>query len=230
MTRTLHDSRTPSLPRPVLPVLVAIVGGSGAGKSWLADKLQAALGGRAARFSLDDFYRDRSHLSLAQRARVNFDHPRAIDWLALDGVLRDLLAGHPTRLPCYDFKTHCRLHATKLLKPKPIVLMDGLWLLRRPSLRRLFSLRIFLDCPTRTRLRRRFARDLLARGRTRVSIRQQFWNMVEPMHQQFVASQARWADVILKPGSSTRDLESIAAELRKRVECVDRAQRRVSRG
>ena len=179
------------------PILVAIVGGSGSGKTWLAGKLQAALGPKAARLSLDDFYHDRSGLSPARRATINFDHPRAIDWESLERVLLDCCAGKAARLPCYDFKTHSRLRSSKLLKLRPIILVDGLWLLRRPSIRRLFDLRVFLVCPASIRLRRRLARDVLARGRTRASIEKQFWTTVQPMHLKYVAPQARWADVVL---------------------------------
>ncbi|HWI56796.1 MAG TPA: uridine kinase [Bacillota bacterium] len=195
------------------PILVGIVGGSGSGKSWLADKLLAALDGQAVRLSLDNFYLDRSHLPPARRARLNFDHPRAIDWPRVEQVLADLLASRPARVPDYDFKTHCRLAGDKLLQPKPIILMEGLWLLRRASLRRRFSLRIFLDCPTRTRLRRRLARDLQGRGRTRQSIQEQFWNTVEPMHQVYVAPQIGWADLVLAQSCSERQAEQLAARL-----------------
>jgi len=179
------------------PILVAIVGGSGSGKTWLADKLHAALGPKAARLSLDDFYRDRSGLSPSRRATINFDHPRAIDWTFIERVLRDCRAGKAARVPRYDFKTHSRLRSSKLLKLRPIILVDGLWLLRRPSIRRLFDLRVFLVCPASIRLRRRLARDVLARGRTRASIEKQFWTTVQPMHLKYVAPQARWADVVL---------------------------------
>ena len=196
------------------PILVAIVGGSGAGKTWLADQLQAILGTKAARLSLDDFYRDRSGLSPSRRATINFDTPRAIDWVSFERVLQLCLAGKTARIPCYDFKTHCRLRSSKLLKPRPIILVDGLWLLRRPSLRRLFSLSIFLDCPASLRLRRRLARDVLTRGRNRASVEEQFWNTVQPMHLKYVAPQARWAEVVLEDDCGKREIESLAARLR----------------
>src|SRR5689334_19413218 len=102
------------------PFLVAIAGGSGAGKTWLAQKLQRILGNKAARLSLDDFYRDRSHLPLSRRAKLNFDHPRSIDWPSVKRALRDLRAGRPTQVPQYDFKTHCRRRQWRIMKPKPI--------------------------------------------------------------------------------------------------------------
>src|SRR5258707_12797949 len=144
-----------------IPVLVAIVGGSGSGKTWLAEKLLAALGGKAARLSLDDFYRDRSHLSPARRAKINFDNPRAIDWPGFERTLRQCLAGKATRVPRYDFKCHTRLAASRVLKPRPIILVEGLWLLRRASLRPLLSIGTLWDYPSRTPGPRRVARDAL---------------------------------------------------------------------
>jgi len=198
------------------------VGGSGSGKSWLADKLAAALGGDAARLSLDDFYRDRSHLSATRRARLNFDHPRAIDWPTLEAVLRQCSAGRPTRLPCYDFATHCRSSKRRILRPKPVILVDGLWLLRRPSMRSLFGFRIFLDCDARTRFRRRLARDLRMRGRTAASVRKQFRETVEPMHRRFVAPQAKYADVILRGERQPSAIGRLAAILRTHADGVSR--------
>ena len=117
-------------------------------------------------------------------------------------------------MPCYDFKTHCRLPNQKVLQPKPVILMDGLWLMRRPSLRRLFALRIFLKCPIRTRLQRRLARDVRSRGRTAVAVKHQFWKTVEPMHREFVEPQQWWADLVLAPGWGEEEVGEIAERLR----------------
>jgi uridine kinase len=192
------------------PLLVAIVGGSGAGKSWLAEKLKTALGNRAMRLSLDDFYHDHSRLSTVRRAQINFDNPRAIDWPRVQTVLNDLLKGRSARLPCYDFKTHCRLKHEKSIRCKPIVLADGLWLLRRPALRRLFDLKIFIECPAPTRLKRRLKRDSILRGRTTASVREQFRCTVEPMHAKFVTSQKRWADLVLTADFDGSEIQKIA--------------------
>ena len=146
------------------PRLVAIVGGSGAGKSWLTDRLQKVFGDKAVRLSLDDFYLDRAHLSARQKARINYDHPRAIDWAEVEQVLQDCRAGRVCRLPRYDFKTHTRSQRLEWWHPKPLVLMEGLWLLLRPKIRRLFDFAIYIDCPARLRLRRRLARDSAERG------------------------------------------------------------------
>lgn len=202
--------------RPCL--LVAITGGSGSGKTWLAEKLETVLAPHAARLSLDDFYRDRSHLALGRRARLNFDQPGAIDWAELECALVALRQGRRARVPCYDFATHARLARTKTLNPKPVILVEGLWLLRRPSIRSCFALRLFVDCPRALRLRRRLARDTRSRGRSRASVLKQFRTTVDPMHQRYVAPQARYADVIL-PADCGR------AQIKKLVSLIKPARR-----
>jgi uridine kinase len=201
-----------SKPHRAPPILIAIVGGSGSGKTWLADKLKTELAPHAARLSLDDFYRDRSHLSPLRRARINFDQPHAIDWAALEDALRALAEGRATRVPIYDFKTHSR-DGVRVLHPKPVILVDGLWLLRRRSLRQLFGLRIFIDCATGTRLRRRLERDRSARGRTTASVKEQFWGTVEPMHRVYVAPQVRYADILVGGHCRAGDVARLAGEI-----------------
>jgi len=199
---------------PKQPLLVAIVGGSGSGKSWLADKLQSALGDNAGRLSLDDFYRDRSHLSLAQRTKINFDNPAAIDWSEFQRVLNRVLRWRKVEVPCYDFTSHCRLPRSRVLKPKPIMLVEGLWLLRSPRIRKLFGFRIFLDVPMKLRLRRRLARDLTVRGRNRSSIQEQFRKTVEPMHRKYVAPQLRRADIVLPADWDDHEVQRLAMAVR----------------
>jgi uridine kinase len=196
------------------PFLVSIAGGSGSGKTWLANKLLRGLAPYAVRVSLDDFYLDRSHLSLAHRARLNFDHPRAIDWHSIETVLEHLLAGRPARIPQYDFSTHSRVSRRKTLKPRRIILLEGLWLLRRPVIRRLTSVSLFLNCPARTRLRRRLARDLASRDRTRSSVRRQFEQTVEPMHKRYVAPQAGRADFLFQKAPGPREVRWMIGWLR----------------
>lgn len=196
------------------PLLVAIAGGSGSGKTWLADQLERILSPNVVRVSLDSFYLDRSHLSPARRARLNFDHPRAIDWVRLEAAVRALLENRAAEIPIYDFKTHARLARTAKLRPHPIVLLEGLWPLQRRSIRRLVSLGVFLHCPSRVRLSRRIARDQAARGRTRESIVQQFRDSVEPMHIRFVDPQAHRAHLVLRKPCGEREIRDLASRIR----------------
>lgn len=205
---------------PIAPFLVAIVGGSGAGKTWLAKRLHSALNPEAARLSLDDFYRDRSHLRPERREKMNFDHPRAIDWVTVEKALGDLRAGREARFPCYNFKTHCRAAKENIVTPKPVVIMEGLWLLRRSSVRGAFGLKIFIECPARTRRSRRLTRDLRSRRRTRASVLEQLRTTVEPMYARFVAPQQKWADITLRHDFTERDVRRLAHELRERLNAL----------
>jgi uridine kinase len=199
------------------PKLVALVGGSGAGKSWLSRELQRTLGHPVTRLSLDEFYRDQSHLAPSLRDQVNYDHPQAIDWRLAEAVLLGCCAGHAVYLPRYSFVTHTRRRTFRMVTPRPIILVDGLWLFWRPRLRRLFDFRIFLHCPARLRLERRLKRDMADRGRDGRSVRRQFKETVAPMHKRFVAPQAKWADVVLRQAPSQREVERLAAIIKGRV-------------
>jgi uridine kinase len=203
-------------------LLVAVTGGSGSGKSWLTERLEEQLWPNAVRVCQDAFYRDRSHLSPARRALLNFDRPEAIDWVLLEKTLRALASGRSTQVPCYDFGSHYRLRRNVRLAARPIVLVDGLWLLRRPSLRRLFKVRLFLDCPARTRLERRLKRDLASRGRARASVLRQFRATVEPMHAKYVLPQTRWADVLLDGQCDAATVRGLSEMLARQREALSK--------
>jgi uridine kinase len=200
--------------------LVAVVGGSGAGKSWFVGRLCELLGEKAGHLRLDDFYLDRSHLDPQRRARLNFDIPHAIDWGWAERVLRDCRSGCPTELPRYDFATHCRLDERVAWSPQPLVFVDGLWLLRRPELRELFALKIFLDTPAALRRRRRLARDVMERGRTARHVARCFRATVAPMHERYVEPQKRWADLVLAQPFQEEQLLELANRLLLLIEAA----------
>ena len=197
-----------------LPIIVAITGGSGSGKSWLAERLQHSFGGEAARVSLDNFYRDRSHLPFSRRDRINFDHPRAIDWKCVEDFLVKVRRGKPANIPEYDFTMHS-CSGVCAWQPKPVVLFEGLWLLWKRALRSCFDLAVYIDVPSSLRLQRRIVRDIAERGRTAESVRQQFRTQVAPMHARYVAPQKRWADVVLKSTIGKREIDELAGRICK---------------
>jgi len=186
--------------------LIAITGGSGSGKTWLAKKLKRRLGRRAGMLSLDDFYRDLSALPPRERNRVNFDHPDAIDWDLFRTCLESIRRGTATRLPCYDFATHTRSARTRRWDPRPVVVIDGLWLLREPAIRRLYAYTVFVDGPEELRLARRLARDQAERGRSKASVLRQWRSHVKPMHDAHVTPQARVARLVVTPESAHKAL------------------------
>jgi uridine kinase len=197
------------------PKFIAIVGGSGAGKSWLANRMQQTFGMEAARLSLDDFYHDYSHVAASYRERINFDEPSAIDWMSLETVLRDCQMGCTAQSPRYDFSTHTRVAKPEAWIPRRLVFVEGLWLLWRPSVRAMFDFRVFLECPEDLRWRRRLQRDTTERGRTADSVREQFWNTVAPMHGRYVSPQMQWADMVLHQPVGETELTMLTNAVRE---------------
>lgn len=180
----------------------------------MADRLTSLLPGAVARLSQDNFYLDRSHLSPARRALLNFDNPRSIDWEAFGSVLSALGASRSVLAPEYDFATHCRRPRLRVMKPAPFLIVDGLWLFLRPKIRRLFTFKVFIHCPARVRLERRLSRDTACRGRTAISIKHQFQQTVEPMHRKFVISQKMHADLVVSGVEGEASVKRVMSGLR----------------
>ncbi len=197
------------------PVHVAVVGGSGSGKTWLAEKLAATLAPQAARLSLDDFYRDLSSLPTEDRDKVNFDDPAAIDWEKFQEIISAMRTGKAIAVPRYDFATHTRTREAQVFTPPPLVVWDGLWLLHHGWLRGQFTASVFVECEAEERFRRRAERDVRERGRTLESVRRQFVEHVEPMHEKFVKPQRKWAAQCLISPLSTATAENLANEFMK---------------
>ena len=146
---------------------------------------------------------------------MNFDHPNAIDWPLFRRCVAASRRGGSPEIPAYDFATHTRQAATRVWQPRPLVLLDGLWLLRYAALRRLYAWSVYIDCPEATRLQRRLLRDQRERGRAARSIRAQFEREVAPLHRRFVAGQARWADCRLESPPSAGRLRELRARCRQ---------------
>ncbi len=182
-------------------LLVGIAGGTGSGKSTLAEKIVAALPpDQALLLPYDSYYRDRSHLTPAERALVNFDEPDALEHERLVRDLDELRAGRAVESPLYDFATHTRRSETRRLEPRPIVVVEGMLLFAVPAVCDRLDLRLYVDTPDDVRLLRRIKRDLLERGRDIDSIEAQYLGSVREMHERHVAPTRRHAHLIVPEG------------------------------
>jgi len=196
-------------------LIIGIAGGTGSGKTTLARKLMEALPEqKAALIEHDWYYRDRGHLTPAQRSLVNFDEPDALENDLLLAHLQALKAGQPVSCPQYDFATHTRSPAVRLVHPRPVVVVEGILLFAVPSLRDCFDLRIFVDTDDDIRLLRRLKRDLTERGRDVESVEAQYYGSVRPMHHLHVVPSRRFAHLIVPEGGENAPaLEVIASRL-----------------
>lgn len=190
--------------------VVAIAGGSGSGKTFLANAIYEKLGDKNS-FVLyqDSYYIDQSHKFDHDGGSVNFDHPESIDFSLMCSHLRDLKNNKSINVPEYDFATHKRTQKTHLQSPKPIVLVDGILILCHPELRDVFDEIIFVHAPESTRFERRLERDVRERGRTEEGVKNQFKAQVKPMHDKFVEPSKEFANRL----SSGTDISEFNATL-----------------
>ena len=182
-------------------LVIGVAGGTGSGKSTVADRVIAKVGHRqVAVIALDSYYLDQSHLSPAGRAAVNYDHPESFDWELLREHVQKLMRGESVEVPVYDFSSFSRTDRTETVPSAPIIVIEGILVLWEPGLRALMDLRVFVDADADVRFIRRLTRDVAERGRTTESVIHQYLETVRPAHLNFVEPSKRYADVIIPHG------------------------------
>lgn len=203
---------------PHRPLIIAVVGGTGSGKTTVATAIHEAVGLGAALLDQDAYYRDLSDLTLDDRRKVNFDHPDSIDTELLAHHLEELAAGRAIDKPTYDFAAHTRAAESVRVEPREVIIVEGILLLADARLRELFDIRIFVDVGDDVRFIRRLLRDTRERGRTMDHVIQQYLTTVRPMHLEFVEPSKRYADVILPEGGFNRiGIEMVQARVEREL-------------
>lgn len=183
------------------PLVIGIAGGSGSGKTTVAQEILNRVGAsRIAYLPHDAYYKDLSGLPPAQRAQVNFDHPNSLDTELLVRHVRQLRRYEAIELPIYDFSIHTRTANTVTISPRRVIMVEGILIYCERELREIMDIRIFVDTDPDLRLIRRLKRDITERGRTTESVVEQYLKTVRPMHLEFVEPSKRYADVIIPEG------------------------------
>jgi uridine kinase len=200
-------------------MIIGICGGTGSGKTTVANRILESVSAHQVVFiQQDSYYRNLKDLPLDYRQVANFDHPDALDNDLLVHHVRKLKAGEPIELPIYDFKTHTRLNETRLVQPKRIVIVEGILIFAEPRLLEQMDIKVFVDTPDDIRFIRRLRRDLAERGRTLESVIEQYIGTVRPMHMQFVEPSKRYADVIIPEGGHNLvSIDLLSGKIRERL-------------
>jgi len=198
-----------------LPLVIGIAGGSGSGKTTVANVILQRVGPqRIAYLPHDAYYRDLSKLPPVQRAQINFDHPNSLETELLVAHIQALKQSQAVDLPIYDFTTHSRTARTVHIEPCMIILVEGILIFAEPELRPLFDVKIFVDTDADLRFIRRIQRDITERGRTTEMVIHQYLATVRPMHLEFVEQSKRYADVIIPEGGmNTVALDMVIARI-----------------
>ena len=184
-----------------VPLVIGIAGGSGSGKTTVAQEILNRVGpDRIAYIQHDSYYKDITGLPPAQRAEVNFDHPHSLETDLLIKHIEALRDGEAVEVPIYDFSKDSRTAETFKIAPRRVIIVEGILIFTEPELRKLFDVKIFVDTDSDLRLIRRLQRDITERGRTTESVIKQYMGTVRPMHLEFVEPSKRYADVIIPQG------------------------------
>jgi uridine kinase len=201
------------------PLIVGVAGGSGSGKSTVAERVASALDTvSVACIDMDAYYRNFTHLSFEERQRVNWDHTDAFDLELLAGHLGELSRGRSAQKPVYDYATHLRSASSETVGPADVVVIDGILLFVDARIRDLLDLKVFVDADADARLIRRIRRDMSTRGRPLDEILDQYLSTVRPMHLQLVEPSKRYADVIVTGGGHNAvAIDMIVAKVRNRL-------------
>ena len=189
--------------------VILIGGGSASGKTYVLRKvLEKIPNDKVAHISLDDYYKDFKELPFEERAKINFDHPKAFDWKLMNIQLKALKNGETIEKPIYDFTIHGRSDKTEIVESKPLIIIEGIMALVNKDLRALGDLSVFISASRERRLVRRIDRDMKERGRSYESIIEQYFTTVLPMYEEIIAPSQYYADLIINnDGYSTKSID-----------------------
>ena len=185
----------------ITPLVIGIAGGTGSGKTTVANVILNRVGKqRIAYLPHDAYYRDLHDLPYEQRAAINFDHPNSLESELMTAHILRLKEWEAVDIPVYDFSIHTRTDKTIHVEPRPVILVEGILIFAEPELRKLFDVKIFVDTDADIRFIRRLERDITERGRTTDMVVNQYMATVRPMHLEFVEPSKRYAHVIIPEG------------------------------
>ena len=184
------------------PILIGIAGGTASGKTSIADVLLENFkkDNSVCIIKEDDYYKDQTSMPMEERVKTNYDHPDAFDFDLMLEHLKKLLNCETIEKPTYDYTVHNRSDKTQIVEPTDVIILEGLFALYNPEIRKLESIKIFVDTDADIRFIRRLNRDIEERNRTMKNVMNQYLTTVKPMHEQFIEPTRKYADVIIPKG------------------------------
>lgn len=179
-------------------LIIGIAGGTGSGKTTVVNQIIEELKNEEVDvISQDSYYQDTSHLTYEERVKINFDHPKSIDFDLLVSHLKDLRAGKSIQQPVYSFKQHNRTGETIEIQPRKVIIVEGILILTHADIRDMFDIKIYVHADSDERLIRRLKRDINDRGRDLDEVLWRYQTTLKPMHQQFIEPTKEFADIII---------------------------------
>jgi len=201
-------------------LIIGIAGGTGSGKTTVVHQIMNELPStEVGIISQDSYYKETSNLSYVERTRINFDHPRAIDFELLVAHLKDLKEGKIIEQPIYSFVTHNRTSDVVITHPRKVMIVEGILILTNPELRDMFDVKIFVHADSDERLIRRLKRDISERGRDMEEVLNRYQTTLKPMHEQFIEPTKTFADIIIPNDKyNTVAIDVVRAVISQKIE------------
>lgn len=179
-------------------LIIGIAGGTGSGKTTVVRQIMDELKNEEVDvISQDSYYQDTSHLSMEERRKINFDHPKSIDFDLLVAHLKELKTGNSIEEPIYSFQEHNRTKKTRTIHPRKVIIVEGILILTHTDIRDMFDIKIFVHADSDERMIRRLKRDINERGRDLDEVLWRYQTTLKPMHQQFIEPTKEFADIII---------------------------------
>ena len=203
---------------------IGIAGGTGAGKTSVAETLSETVGEEVTLIRLDNYYEDLSHMDFEDRTERNYDHPSAFEWDLVVEQLNQLLSGQSVEMPQYDFSIHNRKDETISVDPTGILIVEGIFALYDERVREMLDLHVYVQTDADVRILRRIERDVVDRGRDIESVHDQYLSTVKPMHEQFVEPTKKHADIIIPEGVNTRAVDLLVEKVQSELTSRDSSQ------
>jgi len=197
-------------------LIIGIAGGTGSGKTTVVHQIMKELDeNEVGIISQDAYYRANDHLSYDERALINYDHPRAIDFDLLYSHLKQLKEGKTIEQPVYSYVYHNRTKDVVLTQPRKVMIVEGILILTNPLVRDLFDIKIYVHADSDERLIRRLKRDIAERGRDMQEVLNRYQTTLKPMHEQFIEPSKQFADLIIPNDTHN----SVAIDIVRTVIC-----------
>lgn len=200
-------------------LIIGLAGGTGSGKTTVVHQIMNELPDtEVGVISQDSYYKETTNLSFDERALINFDHPRAIDFELLVKHLKALKAGETIDQPVYSFIQHNRTDDTVSTHPRKVMIVEGILILTNPELREMCDIKIFVHADSDERLIRRLKRDITERGRDIDEVLNRYQNTLKPMHEQFIEPSKAFADIIIPNDKyNTVAIDVVRAVINQRI-------------
>ena len=198
------------------PFVIGIAGGSGSGKTFfLKCFLNHFKQEEVCLLSQDDYYyRVGQNMTAEENKLYNFDQPSTIDNDQFLGDIKRLINGETVYQKEYTFNNPNAEPKLLEIKPAPIVMVEGLFILHFEEIAELMDLKIFIDTDEDIALQRRLKRDLIERGYPEGDVLYKWNNHVMPAFKDYLLPYKQHCDRIITNNTHVaEDIIEITSEI-----------------